>query len=135
MSTPPPTATRGAPSPARLSAAQRRELESELERELAALERRLVIERQAESADPVVTAGHARAMASDTIVRRDEVAAALARLAADEYGTCSRCGVIFHTFSSKRYRREWRLLLFALNVQLYTVVRTRSQGDWVGGAR
>lgn len=93
-STPPPTATRGAPSRARLTAAQLRELASELDRELAALERRLVIEHPTESADPVVGAGHARAMASDTIVRRDVVAAALARLAADEYGTCARCGEV-----------------------------------------
>lgn len=91
-STPPPTATRGAPSPARLSAAQLRELEFELDRELAALERRLVIDRQAESFDSPVAAGHDSAMASDTVVRRDAVAAALARLAAAEYGTCMRCG-------------------------------------------
>jgi RNA polymerase-binding transcription factor DksA len=85
--TPPPSASRGASPPARLTSAQLRELESELHRELAALERRLIAEAQVASTETHQAAGD-----SDTIVRRDLVAAALARLDAGEYGTCTRCG-------------------------------------------
>jgi RNA polymerase-binding transcription factor DksA len=73
-----------------------RELEAELRRELTALERRLASERQAESTDPIgVAAGGAPVATlrmSDTDLRRDLVAAALARLEAGDYGTCSHCG-------------------------------------------
>jgi DnaK suppressor protein len=84
------------PPPSRLTAAQRRELEAELRRELVALERRIVSERQAESAEADVAAAHDVSFAmrgtSDVIVRRDAVASALARLASGAYGVCSRCG-------------------------------------------
>ena len=90
------TATGSVPQSLTLTVAQERELEAELRRELAALERRLISERQAESAETHVVAAHDAAEAarrtSDIIVRRDVVAAALARLAAGEYGACSRCG-------------------------------------------
>ena len=95
-STPPPTATGSLPPPRHLTAAQVRELESELHRDLAALERRLVGELQAESIGTHVVALHDGATtsgrSSDTVVRRDVVAAALERLAAGEYGLCTRCG-------------------------------------------
>lgn len=94
--TPPPDAARRAPSRNHLTLAQKRELESELRRELAALERRLASELHAESAEPNVAPAHDAGVAaprsSDTIVRRDAVADALARLASGTYGTCSRCG-------------------------------------------
>jgi len=84
------------PPPSHLTAAQQRELEAELRRELVALERRIVSERQAESGEMHVTAAHDVSAAmrgtSDTIVRRDVVASALARLASGAYGACSRCG-------------------------------------------
>lgn len=93
-STPPPAATSDSRPAARLTSAQLRELESELRRELAAIERRLVLERQAESTDESAgLAGSTTVRATDTMVeRRDEVAAALDRLATGEYGTCARCG-------------------------------------------
>jgi RNA polymerase-binding transcription factor DksA len=79
-----------------LTLAQLRELEFELRRELAALERRLDSERQTELAETHVVAAHdaaaANSRASDIIVRRDVVASALARLASGGYGTCSHCG-------------------------------------------
>lgn len=94
--TPSPGAPRSVPPPARLTSAQLRELEAELRRELTALERRLVSERQDESTDPIGVAAAGAAVAtqrmSDTDLRRDLVAAALARLEADDYGTCSHCG-------------------------------------------
>jgi RNA polymerase-binding transcription factor DksA len=95
-STPPPAATSSLPPPLHLTAAQVRELESELHRELAALERRLVGELQAESNGTHVVALHDGATttgrSSDTVVRRDVVSAALERLASGEYGLCTRCG-------------------------------------------
>ena len=94
--TPPPQSTSSLPPPIHLTIAQERELESELRRELAALERRLASERQGESAETHVVAAHdaaaASLRASDTSARRDLVADALARLASGEYGACSRCG-------------------------------------------
>lgn len=94
--TPPRDAVRSAPSRNHLTLAQTRELESELRRELAALERRLASELQAESAGthvaPAPGAGVAPPRSSDTSVRRDAVADALERLASGTYGTCSRCG-------------------------------------------
>jgi RNA polymerase-binding transcription factor len=91
-----PNATSSVPPPSRLTAAQRRELEAELRRELVALERRLVSERQTESAELRVLSAHDVAATmrgrTDTAVRRDLVAGALARLASGEYGACSRCG-------------------------------------------
>jgi DnaK suppressor protein len=89
-----PRSTGSLPPPISLTIAQLRELESELRRELGALDRRLASERQAESAEsPVVDAPGSTATrrASDTGARRDLVAAALSRLAAGEYGVCSRC--------------------------------------------
>ena len=93
-STPQPTSTSSLPPPLHLTAAQVRELESELHRELAALERRLAAERQAESSDAHVVADAAMTTGrtSDTSVRRDVVATALERLASGEYGLCARCG-------------------------------------------
>ena len=95
-STPEHDATSSVPPPSHLTLAQQRELESELRRELAALERRLASERQAESAEPQVVALHdavpATRHASDIIARRDVIASALARLAAGGYGACSHCG-------------------------------------------
>jgi DnaK suppressor protein len=91
-----PASTSSLPPPIHLTAAQMRELESELHRELAALERRLAGERQVESTDTHVLTGHDAAMTtgrtSDIIVRRDVVATALERLASGEYGVCARCG-------------------------------------------
>ena len=83
------------PPPSRLTAAQEVELEAELLRELGAVERRLASERQSQPAerqgiaarDAVATRG-----VSDTELRRDAIAAALARLDAGAYGTCSHCG-------------------------------------------
>ena len=95
-STPSPNATSSVPPPSHLTAAQQRELEAELRRELVALERRIVSERQADSAEVHVGAAHDVSAAmrgtSDIIVRRDVVASALARLASGAYGACSRCG-------------------------------------------
>ena len=89
-------ASRSVPPPLRLTADQERELESELRRELAALERRIVNESQSDAADSSNAAMHGGAAAtqrmSDADLRRDAVAAALARLAAGTYGTCSHCG-------------------------------------------
>jgi DnaK suppressor protein len=91
-----PASTSSLPPPLHLTAAQVRELESELHRELAALERRLAGERQTESPDTHVVPDHDAAMTtgrtSDTIVRRDVVATALERLGSGEYGFCVRCG-------------------------------------------
>jgi DnaK suppressor protein len=91
-----PNATSNVPPPSRLTAAQRRELESELRGELVALERRLASERQAESAETRVVPAHDVSVgmrgASDIVVRRDLVTSALARLAADAYGMCAHCG-------------------------------------------
>jgi DnaK suppressor protein len=91
-----PQSTSSLPPPHHLSLAQRRELESELRRELATLDRRLASERQTESAEPRALAAHdaaaAALRASDTSERRDLLATALARLTSGEYGSCSRCG-------------------------------------------
>ena len=95
-STPALNATSSVPPPSHLTAEQRRELEAELRRELVALERRIVSERQSESAEPHVAVAHdvsaAMRGSGDIIVRRDVVASALARLASGAYGACSRCG-------------------------------------------
>jgi DnaK suppressor protein len=95
-STPSPNANSSVPPPPRLTAAQRRELEAELRRELVALERRLASERQAESLGTRIVAPHdvsvAMRGANDTVLRRDAVASALARLDSGAYGACSRCG-------------------------------------------
>ena len=92
----PSSLTGSLPPPSRLTAAQERELEAELRRELAALDRRLASERQAESAETHVVAALESAASSrrvgDTIARRDVIADALARLAAGTYGTCAHCG-------------------------------------------
>ena len=89
-------ATSSVPPPSHLTLAQQRDLESELRRELAALERRLASERQAESAETHDVGAHdavaATSRASDIIVHRDVVASALARLASGGYGKCSHCG-------------------------------------------
>lgn len=94
--TPSPDATSSVPPPSRLTAAQRRELEAELRRELIALDRRLLSERPADSTETRFVPTHdlsvALLAASDTVVRRDLVASALARLADDTYGMCARCG-------------------------------------------
>jgi RNA polymerase-binding transcription factor DksA len=93
--TPPPNVSSVPPSP-HLTRAQERELEAELRRELAALERRLNGERQDEAVETHVVATHdaveAARRSSDTIVRRDVIASALARLASNTYGACARCG-------------------------------------------
>jgi DnaK suppressor protein len=87
--------TSNLPPPPRLTHPQLRELESELRRELAALERRLINERADESAGtPQFAIDDAVAVsrrASDTIARHDAVSEALARLGAGTYGTCTRC--------------------------------------------
>lgn len=84
------------PPPLHLTVAELGELEAELRRELSALERRLASERQEQSSESNDAAENDAAVVthrtSDTDLRRDLVAAALARLAADEYGTCSHCG-------------------------------------------
>jgi RNA polymerase-binding transcription factor DksA len=89
-------ATSSVPPPPNLTVAQKRELEAELRRELVALERRMVSERQADSAETHVVAAHDVAVAlrgtSDTLARHELVANALARLASGAYGACSRCG-------------------------------------------
>lgn len=91
-----PNATSSVPPPSRLTAAQRRELESDLRRELLALDRRLLSERQADAAETRFAPTHDVSLpmrgASDTEVRRDLVASALARLADETYGKCARCG-------------------------------------------
>jgi DnaK suppressor protein len=90
-----PGAPRSVPPPVRLTSAQLQELEAELRRELTTLDRRLVSERQNDSAEPSSAAGGAAVTTlrvSDTDLRRDLVAAALARLASGEYGTCGHCG-------------------------------------------
>ena len=96
IGTPLPNSTSSVPPPSHLTVAQARELEYELHRELAALERRLASERQAESAEARLVAVHDAAAttrhARDIIARRDVIASALARLAAGGYGTCSHCG-------------------------------------------
>lgn len=94
----PADATRNLPPP-RLTPAQIRELESELRLELAALDRRLANELD-DLVDDAVPTPHfvdggtsaASVRTTDTVARHDVVAAALARLAAGEYGTCSSCG-------------------------------------------
>jgi DnaK suppressor protein len=95
-SSPSLNATGSVPPPTRLSAAQHRELEAELRRELTALDRRLGSERQSESAEPRAVAAHDVAAViratDDTAARRDLVASALARFEAGTYGACSRCG-------------------------------------------
>jgi DnaK suppressor protein len=95
-STPPRNVTSSVPPPHHLTTTQMRELESELRRELAALERRLVNERVDDSAETsgfaTTDAAAANRRTSDTLVRRDSVAEALARLSSDSYGACSRCG-------------------------------------------
>jgi RNA polymerase-binding transcription factor DksA len=84
------------PPPSPLTAAQRRELEAELRHELTALDRRLLSERQADSTETQFVPTHdvsvAMRGASDTVIRRDLVAGALARLADDTYGMCTHCG-------------------------------------------
>jgi RNA polymerase-binding transcription factor DksA len=92
----PADATRNLPPP-RLTPAQIRELESELRLELAALERRLASERSElvdDASGPPNDGGPIAATLrpTDTLARREVVAAALARLAAGAYGTCSSCG-------------------------------------------
>jgi DnaK suppressor protein len=81
--------------PPRLTGTQLRELESELRRELAALERRFTNERADESAGTsqfdIHDATAPSRRTSDTIVRREAVTDALARLGAGTYGTCARC--------------------------------------------
>ena len=93
---PSPNATSSVPPPSRLTAAQRRELASELRRELITLDRRLLSELQADSTETHFIPTHDVSVAmrgtSDTVVRRDLVARALARLADDTYGMCARCG-------------------------------------------
>jgi DnaK suppressor protein len=83
------------PPPARLTGAQLCELESELRRELAALERRMINERADESAEvpqfAIYDAAATSHRASDIVARRDAVAEALGRLGAGTYGTCARC--------------------------------------------
>jgi len=95
-STEAPAAASSVPPPVHLTAAQEAELEAELRRELGALERRLVNERQDEPAERQGDAARDSAVAtrgvSDTELRRDVVTAALARLASGAYGTCSHCG-------------------------------------------
>jgi DnaK suppressor protein len=86
--------TKGVPPPLPLTNAQLHELEGELRRELAALERRLTSERADRSADEAqlaITAAAVSHRASDIVARRDVVAGALARLGAGTYGTCGRC--------------------------------------------
>lgn len=94
--TPAPTAASSVPPPSPLTAAQRRELEAELRHELTALDRRLLSERQADSTETQFVPTHdvsvAMRGASDTVIRRDLVASALARLADDTYGMCAHCG-------------------------------------------
>ena len=87
-------ATRSVPPPLPLTTAQEGELEAELRRELAALERRLASERQEDFADSQGAARDAAATqgVSDVELRRDLVAAALARLESGVYGACSHCG-------------------------------------------
>jgi len=95
-SAPSPNATSSVPPPSRLTAAQQRELEAELRRELTALDRRLVSERQSEATEVRAVAAHDVSAAiratDDTAARRDLVASALARLESGTYGTCARCG-------------------------------------------
>jgi RNA polymerase-binding transcription factor DksA len=87
--------TKSLPPPRRLTGTQLRELESELRRELAVLERRVINERADESARTSQFAIHDAAVAnrrpSDTLVSREAVTDALARLGAKTYGTCARC--------------------------------------------
>ena len=88
--------TSSSPPPPRLTGAQLRDLESELLRELAALERRRLTNEQAdESAEvpefAVSDGASARLRASDIVARRDAVTDALARLRRGAYGTCARC--------------------------------------------
>jgi RNA polymerase-binding transcription factor DksA len=84
------------PPPFHLTAAQRHELEAELRRELDSLQRRLASELQAEAVEAHAVSAHDVAAAlrgtSDTVARHELVTSALARLAADTYGACSRCG-------------------------------------------
>ena len=87
-------ASSSVPPPPPLTAAQLGELESELRRELATLERRLAVERQSESAEMPVAAVGADASThrtSDIDFRRDVVTAALARLTSGTFGTCTHC--------------------------------------------
>jgi RNA polymerase-binding transcription factor DksA len=83
------------PPPPRLTGAQLRELESELRRELAALDRRLISERAEESAESLHLAtddaSAACLLPTHTAARRDAVTAALTRLGAGTYGECARC--------------------------------------------
>jgi DnaK suppressor protein len=89
--------TMSLPPPRHLTDTQLRELEFELRRELAALERRLINERDDESAPVSQFAIHDATVPnprpSDTIVSRDAVTDALARLSANTYGTCLRCAI------------------------------------------
>jgi DnaK suppressor protein len=93
--TSPRGSTKSLPPPPRLTGSQLRELESELRRELAVLERRLTNERADESARTSQFATPDATVASrgtsDTVVRHDAVTEALGRLGAGTYGTCSRC--------------------------------------------
>lgn len=88
--------TNSLPPPPRLTGAQLRDLEFELRRELAALERRLINEQADESAAvPDVAVSHAagvRHRTSDIVADRDAVTDALARMRRGAYGTCTRCG-------------------------------------------
>ena len=95
-STSSPIVRSNVPPPSHFTTAQLQELESELRRELAVLERRLVSELQFESAEARVVSKHdisaAMPATNDTAERRDLVASAIARLASGTYGACSRCG-------------------------------------------
>mgnify|MGYP006951331609 CR=1 FL=1 len=78
--TPPPNAIGSSNAASHLTASQERELESELRRELAAIERRLASERQAEPTEGRAVPAHdavaAARLSSDTVARRDGVASA-----------------------------------------------------------
>ena len=90
-----PGAPSSVPPPVRLTSAQLQELEAELRRELTTLERRLASERHDDSAEPSGAAGGVAAAThrvSYTDLRRDLVAAALARLTTGSYGECVHCG-------------------------------------------
>lgn len=88
-------ATKSLPPPPHLTSTQHRELESDLRRELATLERRLANERVDESVrTPWFTIQDASVTSrgtSDTMARREAVTQALARLSAGTYGVCGRC--------------------------------------------
>ena len=94
--TPPRAGANSLPPPPRLTDAQLRDLEFELRRELAALERRLTNERADESGQApeytIPDAAAASHRSSEIVARRDAAIEALARIGADTYGSCARCG-------------------------------------------